>query len=225
MSASWRDAARSFRRRALLAATGPHRPISGHWGYDRGQPIDRWYIEAFLDAHRGDVRGDALEVKSDTYVRRYGSRLGRVHVLDVDAANPAATVTGDLGGEAPLPGGSLDCFVLTQTLQYVWDLRAAVRNAHEMLRSGGALLLTVPAVARVSCELDFGDYWRFTVDSTRRLLGPVFGEQNVSIASRGNLVAANAFLAGLAASELSRRELDDDDERFPVVITARAARA
>ena len=221
----WRDAARSLRRRALLAATGPHRPVSGHWGYDRGQPIDRWYIETFLDAHRADVHGDALEVKSDTYVRRYGANLGRVHVLDVDGANGAATVIGDLGGERPLAAASLDCFVLTQTLQYVWDLRAAVANTHEMLRPRGVLLLTVPAVARISNELDFDDLWRFTADSTRRLLVPAFGEANVSIVARGNLVAANAFLAGLAASELSARELDDDDERFPVVIAARAERA
>ena len=103
--------------------------------------------------------------------------------------------------------------------------RAAVANTHEMLRPGGVLLLTVPAVARISNELDFDDLWRFTADSTRRLLVPAFGEANVSIVARGNLVAANAFLAGLAASELSARELDDDDERFPVVIAARAERA
>ena len=171
------------------------------------------------------MRGDALEVKSDAYLRRYGTNLGQVHVLDVDAANSAATVVGDLGAERPLPARSLDCFVLTQTLQYVWDLRAAVRNAHDMLRPGGVLLLTVPAVARVSHELDFDDFWRFTTDSTRRLLLPVFGEGNVMILARGNLVAANAFLAGLAASELSARELDDDDERFPVMIAGRAVRA
>ena len=221
----WRDALRSAKRRALLAATGPHRPISGHWGYDRGQPIDRWYIEAFLDANRVDVRGDVLEVKSDSYVRRYGANLGEVHVLDVDAANSAATVIGDLGGDRPLPAASLDCFVLTQTLQYVWDLRAAIANAHEMLRPGGVFLITVPAVARVSSELDFDDLWRFTADSMRRLLAPPFGKGDVSIVSRGNLVAANAFLAGLAASELSARELNDDDERFPVVIAARAQRS
>lgn len=223
----WRDAARSVRRRMLVAATGPHRPVSGNWGYDRGrgQPIDRWYIEAFLDAHRADVHGDVLEVKSDRYVRRYGTSLGRVHVLDVDGANSAATVIGDLGGERPLPAATLDCFVLTQTLQYVWDVRAAVANAHEMLRPGGVLLLSVPALARVESELDIDDLWRFTADSTRRLLASEFGEGSVSIVSRGNLVVANAFLAGLAASELTARELEDDDDRFPVVIAARAERA
>jgi SAM-dependent methyltransferase len=164
-------------------------------------------------------------VKSDGYVRRYGTNLGRVHVLDVDRANGAATVIGDLGGERPLPAASLDCIVLTQTLQYVWDVRAAVANAHEMLRPGGVLLLSVPALARIESELDIDDLWRFTAASARRLLAPAFGEANVSIVSRGNLVVASAFLAGLAASELTARELDDDDERFPVVIAARAARA
>jgi hypothetical protein len=32
-------------------------PISRLWGSDRGQPIDRRYIENFLKRHAGDIRG------------------------------------------------------------------------------------------------------------------------------------------------------------------------
>jgi SAM-dependent methyltransferase len=218
-----RDLVKSLRRRALVAASGIHRPISGHWGYDRGQPIDRWYIERFLESCSADVRGDALEVKSADYVRRYGSALQRVEVLDVDEANADATIIGDLSGAPFVEAESFDCFVLTQTLQYVFDLESAVRNAHRLLRPGGVLLVTVPALARLTHELELDDFWRFTSASLRRLLEPVFGPE-VQIAARGNLVSSIAFLTGLAAGELTERELAEDDLRFPVLVTARAVR-
>jgi SAM-dependent methyltransferase len=219
-----RDLVKSLRRRALFAASGIHRPISGHWGYDRGQPIDRWYIERFLESCREDVRGDALEVKSADYVRRYGSGLRRVEVLDVDESNDQATVVGDLSGEPFVEAESFDCFVLTQTLQYVFDLDSAIRNAHRVLRPGGVLLVTVPALSRLTHELELDDFWRFTTASIQRLLAPVFGSE-VNVATRGNLVSSIAFLTGLAAGELTERELAEDDLRFPVVVTARAVRA
>jgi SAM-dependent methyltransferase len=218
-----REPVRSLRRRLLLAASGPEAPISGHWGADRGLPIDRWYIERFLDRHRDDIHGDVLEVKSDAYVRRFGSSLEEVHVLDLDPENPHATVVGDLAGDTPpLPEGAVDCFVLTQTLQYIWDLETAISNAHRMLRDGGSLLLTVPSVTRISHELDIDDFWRFTPASLRRLLAASFSD--VDVAGAGNLVSAMAFLTGLAAHELAPRELGSDDFRYPVVVTARAVR-
>jgi SAM-dependent methyltransferase len=218
-----RDLLKSLRRRALFAASGTHRPISGHWGYDRGQPIDRWYIERFLESCRQDVHGDALEVKSADYVHRFGSDLRRVEVLDVDEANTQATLVGDLAGEPFVAAESFDCFVLTQTLQYVFDLDAAVRNAHRLLRPGGALLVTVPALSRLTHELELDDFWRFTSASLRRLLEPAFGSE-VQVTARGNLVSSIAFLTGLAAGELTERELAEDDLRFPVLVTARAVR-
>ena len=37
-------------------------PISKDWGYDRGKPIDRYYIERFLSLYKEDIRGRVLEV-------------------------------------------------------------------------------------------------------------------------------------------------------------------
>jgi len=52
----------------------PLRPISDCYGYDRGTPVDRIYIEAFLDRHCDDIRGHGAEVKTDGYLRRFGPR-------------------------------------------------------------------------------------------------------------------------------------------------------
>ena len=60
------------------------RPLSQRYGFDRGQPIDRYYIDAFLARYATDVRGRGLEVKSAGYLRRYDSGLTRCDILDID---------------------------------------------------------------------------------------------------------------------------------------------
>ena len=51
-------------------------PLSRAWSFDRGTPIDRYYVERFLAANAADVRGRVLEIGEDTYTRRFGG--GRV---------------------------------------------------------------------------------------------------------------------------------------------------
>jgi SAM-dependent methyltransferase len=126
-------------------------PISDHWGYDRGLPVDRVYIEAFLARHAGDVKGAVLEVQDSRLIDRFGGgAVRRREVLDIDATNPSATILGDLCDPATLPGEAFDCFILTETLQFADDLDGAVRNAYAALRPGGVLLVTVPALSRIA---------------------------------------------------------------------------
>jgi SAM-dependent methyltransferase len=162
------------RRPVLLGSLGRTRPVDLHWGASRGQPVDRWYIERFLEDHRASITGRVLEVKDSTYTARFGREVSEHGVLDVDASNPRATYVADLAAADALPGAHFDCFVLTQTLQYVYDVRAAVAHAHRILAPGGALLVTLPAVSRVT-EPPLDDFWRFTAESARRLFGDAFG--------------------------------------------------
>ena len=210
----------------LLGLRARTEPVDDRWGYDRGTPIDRWYIERFLEAHRADIRGRALEVKDDGYVRRFGSDVDHVDVLDVDPANARATVRADLETGEGLPDEPYDCFVLTQTLQYIRDPAAAVRHAHRLLAPGGVLLVTVPSITRMTLgEPGLVDYWRFTEASCRALFDDVFGPARVTVESHGNLAASAAFLAGYALEELGAAERDRMDERFPLVVCVRATRA
>src|SRR5215216_119227 len=63
---------RAPRRPVRLGSLGRPRPISEQWGYDRGTPVDRWYIERFLQEHRADITGRVLEVKDSGYTDRFG---------------------------------------------------------------------------------------------------------------------------------------------------------
>ncbi len=74
-------------------------PISREFGEDRGQPIDRYYIENFLARRAEDIRGRVLEIKDDSYTRQYGgSRVTRSDVLDVSEDNLRATIVAGLTG-------------------------------------------------------------------------------------------------------------------------------
>ena len=220
----WLPALRRIRRPSGIGALDPV-PLSTEWGFDRGTPIDRYYIERFLDRHASDVRGRVLEVKNSDYTRRFDRGVVRADVLDIDAGNPDATVVADLTAADNVPAGQFDCFILTQTLQFIYDVHAAVRHAHRLLAPEGVLLVTLPVVARISPR--YGpetDYWRFTAASCRRLFGDVFGPANVEVVTYGNVLADMAFLQGAALEEIPRAKLDVDDPFFPLIVTVRAVR-
>src|SRR5262245_28966028 len=68
-------------------------PFSRRFGFDRGLPVDRYYIERFLVAHAHDIHGRVLEVKDDDYTRRYGGdRVTRSDVLYVVSGYTKATL-------------------------------------------------------------------------------------------------------------------------------------
>jgi SAM-dependent methyltransferase len=219
-----RQGLRRLLRPARLGVLHRTRPLSDFWGFDRGTPVDRHYIESFLAGHREDVRGRVLEVQDSLYTDRFGTAVERRDVLDVDAKNPRATIVADLAAADAVPAGVFDCFILTQTLHLIYDTRAALGHARRLLRPGGVLLATLPAVSRVTRGAAASDYWRFTPASAAALFGEAFGPGSISIHSYGNVLTAVAFLSGMAREELSARELEARDEHFPVVIAVRAVK-
>ena len=200
-------------------------PISPVWGLDRGMPVDRYYIAQFLRRHQSAVHGRVLEVKDAGYTRDIGGdRVTSSDVLDVDPGNELATILADLTLPGAISSDTYDCFILTQTLGLIYDVRAALTNAYQALKPGGVLLCTVPASGRISYErpgLD-GDYWRFTEASIRRLFSEVFSVDAFEITGFGNVLSCTAFLHGLAHHELTRDELNAIDPFFPIVYGIRA---
>lgn len=200
-------------------------PLSDVWGRDRGTPVDRYYIERFLEGERDWIRGHVLELLDDGYARRFGLAADRIDVLDIDTANSRATIVADLASADAIAADTFDCFILTQTLQFVYDVGAAVAHAHRMLKPGGVLLCTVPAVSRIARRHLDSEYWRFTAASCARLFGDVFARGTVEVRSYGNVLTAIAFLTGIAHEELSTAELDANDDYFPVIVAVRATKA
>jgi SAM-dependent methyltransferase len=202
-------------------------PISGDYGFDRGTPVDRYYIERFLGDNSSDIAGHVLEIGDNVYTLRFGGdRIVASDILHVDASNARATLVGDVAQPGTLPKARFDCIVFTQTLHLVFDMRSAIANLHDALKPGGVLLVTAPGITQVDTGIWAKTwYWSVTAVGTSRLLQERFRPERIAVAAHGNVLAAAAFLYGLACEELDQTELDAEDPRYPVVIVARAVRA
>jgi hypothetical protein len=202
------------------------RPISYEFGFDRGLPIDRYYIESFLARNADDIRGHVLEVGDDSYICRFGGdRVLKKDILHVADGNPMATVVADLARADHIPSNLFDCIILTQTLHLVFDVNSALQTLHRILKPGGVLLATFPGISQISID-EWSDswYWAFTLRSAHRMFGNVFPAGNLEIEAHGNVLTATAFLQGLAADELDQEELDHYDPHYPTLLTVRAVK-
>ncbi|MEK8015403.1 MAG: methyltransferase domain-containing protein [Candidatus Parabeggiatoa sp.] len=200
-------------------------PVSRVFGLDRGLPIDRFYIEAFLQTYAKNIQGTVLEIGEAVYTRQFGGeRVTHSHVLHAVSGNPKATLVGDLATREGIPTETFDCMILTQTFLVIYDVQRAIANCYAALKPGGVLLATFPGISQISrYDMDrWGDYWRFTDASARRLFGDVFGHEQVTITTYGNVLVACAFLQGLAAQDLKPKELSYHDPDYQLLITVRA---
>lgn len=203
-------------------------PISGTVGFDRGQPIDRYYIEKFLSAHSSDIKGRTLEFGNREYTLKFGGeKVEKSDVLCVEEGNPQATIIADLTNAHQIQSNTFDCIIMTQTLQMIYDFRAALRQLYRILKPGGILLVTTHGISRI-CRREgrdnWGEYWHFTAQSVNKIFQDYFPDKNFRIRVYGNVLTAVCSLHGLASHELRKSELDITDPDFEVVIGIRAVK-
>jgi SAM-dependent methyltransferase len=196
-------------------------PVSRFFGEDRGTPIDRYYIDKFLTRQSHLITGTVLEIADNKYSKMYGRNVSRYEILYINGDNPKATIIGDLTNTETLPGNKIDCFVCTQTFNFIYNFSDAIQGAFHVLKPGGYLLATVAGLSQVSrYDMDrWGDYWRFTTLSAKKTFEAVFGTGNVDVDYYGNCLAAVSLLRGVAAEELSKEGLDSKDHDYEVTIT------
>jgi hypothetical protein len=200
-------------------------PIDANFGFGWGQVIDRYYIERFLDQYAAEIHGRVLEVAGNSYTQRFGgTRVTRSDVLHYVGGSPKTTIIADLTDARDVPSNVFDCIILTQTLQCIYDIRAATKTTHRILKPGGTLLATCHGISQISrYDMDrWGEYWRLTSLSARKLFTEFFPEDHVGVQAYGNVLAATAFLQGLTAQELRREELDYHDPNYEVILGIRA---
>ena len=199
-------------------------PISNIYGYDRGLPVDRYYIEGFLRRNAYCIRGNVLEVKDNQYTREFGgNKVLKSDVLHAEAGNPDATIVADLASADQIPSQTFDCIILTQTLQLIYDLKAAVQTLYRILKPSGVLLATFPGISQIDVW-EKTKCWSLTELSANQLFESVFGASSICVESYGNVLASIAFLQGIAAEELDPEELEFSDPCFPLSLCVKAIR-
>lgn len=191
-------------------------PISTSYGFDRGTPIDRYYVDAFFTAQRSLISGRVLEIQTRDHTRKYGTAVTASDTLDI-SPEFRPTYQCDLARASMVADGSYDCFLLPNTLCFLRDLDAALREARRIVRRGGVILATVPGF--VPLTPDVADYWHASAEGWRVVAARVWPDCETAVESYGNCLAAAAAMYGIAAEELTNAELDAQDPRYPVLVT------
>ncbi len=201
-------------------------PIGSNYGHDRGKPIDRFYIENFLDSNSSDIKGSVLEIEDNAYTLRYGKdKVTNSDILNLSKEiNPATTIVADLSSAPHIPSNSFDCIIFTQTLQYIYNVNGAIKTLHRVLKPGGVLLATIPAISQLDAHWSEQYFWNFSSASTGLLFREHFPDDKVEIHGCGNILTAISFLHGLALDELTEKELNYQDDIYELIITIKATK-
>jgi SAM-dependent methyltransferase len=132
------------------------------------------------------MSGDPLRIldvggRIQSYRPLFGNRVREYYSLDL-VAGPCVSVLGR-AESLPIGTGLFDVVICTQMLEYVPCPQKALDEIRRVLRPGGYLFLSVPAVFIRDSDRE---YWRFLPSSLRLLLGD-FSE--VQIAAEGSSIS------------------------------------
>jgi len=193
------------------------RPFSDCFGFDRGTPVDRYYLDAFLKTHRAGITGDVLEIQMSQYTERYGHGVRRAHSVDISPRFRPTFLCDLARADLVVPSDAYDCFLLPNSLGNLRDVEGCLRQALRVVKPGGVILAT--AAGFVPLTPDCPDYWHLSAAGWQEIAARVWPACVVRVESHGNCLAAVAAMLGLAWEELTPAELDATDPRYPVLVT------
>lgn len=187
-------------------------PLCRRFGFSRGTPIDRYYLRKFVDAVRGEVRGEVLEVGGKLRNRDvYGfAGVTAFHALEL-TPEPGVSIVGDAHDPEVVPPESFDAVLAFNVLEHCAAPWVVAANMHRWLRPGGKAYCMVPSVQRVHRFPD--DFWRPMPQGMERLFS-MFRRRRLHV--YGNPMTAVGALHGVAVEELRAGDLDAAHPDYPV---------
>lgn len=215
-----------FNSKYIYFLSNSSKPLSTQYGFDRGLPLDRFFIDDFLNKHSSYIKGNCLEILNNDYTVKYGyNNVIKSDVLDIDESNKKATIIDDLRNLKKIRDNTYDTIILTQVLQFIDDVESAISECHRILKPNGIILVTLPSISRADCTSGTdGDFWRFTQASAKYLFEKSFKTENIEINFYGNARSGIYFYAGLSVEDTPKKILLDKDNNFPTIITVRATK-
>lgn len=198
------------------------KPISNIFGIDRGLPIDRYYIEKFLAENSCYIKGTVLEIADREYTLKYGIGVEESLCMHVSDPGENDCFIANLETGEGIIEDKVDCFILTQTLPFIFDVRTAAENVVKLLKSGGTALVTVSGITQISrYDMDrWGHYWSFTTASLKKLFESCKEVDYLEVKAYGNVKTAASGLYGLAVEDMEREDFTYQDNDYQQIITA-----
>lgn len=198
-------------------------PISRQFGTERGTPIDRYYIDFFLKGHSEFIKGDVLEIEDNAYTLCFGgNKVIHSMVMDVNSQNSNISFNGNLETGEGIKDGIADCFILTQTLMYIFDLKSVAHNINRILKVNGVVLITCSGISQnsIRCMDNYGCYFNFNKDVFVRMFEEETSLQVIETGSYGNVKTVSAHINGLCCEDLVTEDFMPNDKYYPLIVYA-----
>jgi hypothetical protein len=201
-------------------------PLSRKFGYERGTPIDRIYIDEHLKKNSKLFKGECLEIGFPEFLLKFKVPKKDITILGINKTrNKFNFLNCDLTNTESLPDRKFDLFVCTQTYNFISNYSLAVQNSARLINRDGTLLGTVSGLSTLS-QYDndrWGDYYRFSSRAIEEVLRNYFNE--VEVTSYGNLYSTIHFLAGYSYEDLESKILVmERDDLYPMIIGFKASK-
>ena len=197
-------------------------PVNDIFGYRRGTPIDRYYIEQAMKDYSSYIKGTVLEVGGSEYTKKFSkTKKNDSFILNYTQMEGDQIIVGDLSNKHSVEGYKFNTFICTQTLNFIYDFHTAIDTSYELLNHGGYYLGTVASVSNIS-KYDnsrWGDYWRFT----KKGLTTSLEKSNfdvIDIKAYGNVLSAKAIFDGCVVEDFEDITLlDHFDPVYPIIVS------
>jgi SAM-dependent methyltransferase len=187
-------------------------PLCQFFGFMRGTPIDRYYLDQFIKSIQKEVSGITLEIGGEkTNQELYGFKLTTEYrVLDLPGWSD--DIVGDATNPEAVSDNSFDSIIIFNVLEHCENPQAVVDNIYKWLKPGGRAFAMVPCTQRIHPTPR--DYWRPMPDGLQ-VLFKAFHEKKVT--TYGNITTVIASFHGIAVEELTTAEMDFTHPDYPVV--------
>jgi len=186
-------------------------PFCPQFGHFRGNPVDRYYLDRFIEQIRNEVKGVTLEIGGSKGNRELYGLTNTTSYLTMDLNGEGLDIIGDAHDTQAVEEASLDTVLLFNVLEHCERPWVVVDNIYQWLKPRGQVFCMVPNAQRVHRVPQ--DYWRILPDAMTSLFAR-FGRRKLYV--YGNPLTTLAAYYGIAAEELSREELDHYHENYPV---------
>ena len=196
-------------------------PISEQFGTERGTPVDRYYIEYFLNMNANKIQGDVLEIEDNNYTKKYGNNYNSI-VMDVSSKADNIDFNANLETGEGIIDNIADCFICTQTLMYIFDLKKAAHNIGRLLKKDGVALITCSGLSQNSrrCMENYGAYWGFNEAVFKKMFSDETSLEVVDTGSYGNIKTVVAHISGLCFEDLEEKDFVENDLCYPLIVYA-----